>query len=920
MNTVYEMLIRYLFLFLFLIFNLVFNSSCVRADGGYEPELLFYLSGENGFTADFAKGNSNPSFLRDIEIIPDGARGSGFRCPDFTQHMVYFAPGNIYAERGTLSFFWRARDPIGTTPFHIFQIPYCDHSSIDMMWLRVDYNGHGFDTFVTDVNLGRHRVSYNAPVCPKPDQWVHLAVAWDETRGVRFYVDGNLAGNKDTTAVFYAGLDQFGMHSRFFNPQYMGGPGLSWMRGGDVDELRIYGQMLSPQHIARLAKGESTGKIPPVVRTLDNSIFRDEWWLRYGWNRPGVIPPYLEASSTSVRKVEIHDVYDLKQKMWKGTDGIRETTWPYVYNRSSLLGRLDWDIRPDWNCYSLSGKSVTFFMPDEPWNHLEISGAAFGQASLITFDKEIQNNSERRLFDRPANQERTFHRFTEPLHGGKVRFDNEIQETPIGEFQAYNVTPGQAPEGKISLSYTITGEAEPDNPSLDMLVEYIKGRFMPDERSIVTALPGGAPGKPVKSRIENALPIVHVLIPFDFRVKRPEWSTSSYSYTWENIYGGLDGIAIDLPAMDLKPTHGEYFPVNIQIKDPIWPNRNMLDFTFSVKPGEAKTLWLDTRDRILPNGYSLYLTIAGAGQDFGPQSLEGARLRLIFKDRKEAIGEHEIDRFTMVVDNHSNIVECHPNVKKLKMFDRFVRDITDLLRVNPDHMRGRYYWSITNPEQGWPQFEQPKAPPGVPLWAFRQIEVLKLYKHYGLWWINERQIPNGEFGGGLSDDSCFSNQLPGLALMGVEPEKITDSILRLMEACYENGLLANGLNAFQTDQLHSYEQGINIIPQTMLLNYGDPKVVERLMETAKALDWLTGINTAGHRHIRSSFFSGTQMAQEGVWSWSYAASYLMVHPLLSLVEFNSNPRAKKLVIELLDGLLAHRKKDANGNYYIRLSP
>ena len=80
-------------------------------------------------------------------------------------------------------------------------------------------------------------------------------------------------------------------------------------------------------------------------------------------------------------------------------------------------------------------------------------------------------------------------------------------------------------------------------------------------------------------------------------------------------------MAIDLPPLRVKPTHGEYFPLNIQVKDPLWPQRNLLDFSFSVKPGEARTLWLDTRDRILPPGKGLYLTIAGAGSDFGPASL-----------------------------------------------------------------------------------------------------------------------------------------------------------------------------------------------------------------------------------------------------------------------------------------------------------
>ena len=98
--------------------------------------------------------------------------------------------------------------------------------------------------------------------------------------------------------------------------------------------------------------------------------------------------------STTIRKVEIHDAYDLKRWWWKATDGIRETTWPGVYNRSRLIGRDDYFELPDWDCYSLSGKSVTFDMPDEPWNHLEIAGGAWGNMSLLAHDMEKGTDSD----------------------------------------------------------------------------------------------------------------------------------------------------------------------------------------------------------------------------------------------------------------------------------------------------------------------------------------------------------------------------------------------------------------------------------------------------------------------------------------------------------------------------------------------
>jgi hypothetical protein len=272
-----------------------------------------------------------------------------------------------------------------------------------MVWLRIDYNGKpGFDAFVTDVNLGRTRVTTGMPAFPKPDEWVHLALSWDETRGIRFYVNGKLAAEKAATGMFDAALDQFGPHSRTISPMQVQSA-YNFDRGGDIDEIRIYDRMLSDDNIAALANGRTPQDIPAPTN-LESNGWRQEWWFRHGWNRPSDLPPALDSPYTVIRKVEIHDVYDLKRWWWKATDGIRETTWPGVYNRSRLPGRNDYFQLPDWDCYSLSGKSVTFFMPDEPWNHLEISGGAWGNMALLAPDAQKRENIERNIFERPKGQ------------------------------------------------------------------------------------------------------------------------------------------------------------------------------------------------------------------------------------------------------------------------------------------------------------------------------------------------------------------------------------------------------------------------------------------------------------------------------------------------------------------------------------
>jgi hypothetical protein len=926
-----------------------------------EPGLLFYLSGDHGFNADYAAGGvPQPNYVADLKILPGGAKGGYIQCGD-NQLLSYWAPGNIYAQRGTLDFDWRPREAVDETEFPVFRVGYADHSSWDMVWLRIDYNGHGFDAFVTDQSLGRTRVSYTMKPFPAPGQWIHLTLAWDETRGIRFYVDGKFVAEAKATGRFDAALDQFGPHSRIISPQGVEST-YSYDRGGDLDELRIYDRMLSDDDIAQLARHEIPTNIPPIARPMevaaaspgaDSSLpaqsWEQEWWYRYGWNLGA--PPTLPAERTVVRKVEIHDAFDLKRWWWKGTDGIRETTWPSVYNRSRLPGRWDYFQLPDWDCYVDSGKSVTFWMPDEAWNHIEIEGRAWGKVDLMTpgngdpkavADPDQEDTEPllaKNLFERPKGQERTSNQIAEPVTGEKIRFTNVEQEWPIGEFQAYYVHPGAEPAGVTKLSYTLSARGGLDNPAIEPLKAFIAGRFAADERATVVGAPGGGGGFGGGARAGGGagrggrnraatqteavaakpamMPIVHVLIPSDFRAE--QGGGRGAAYTWENMHAGLDGIAIDLPALNLKPTHGGLIPMNIQVMDPIWPMRTMLDFNFSVKPGERHTLWLDTRDRILQPDKSLYLTIASASPEFGADALEGVQVRLIFKDYEKAVPEHVSDRLTQVRDNYANMTEESVNSRKLNLFNRFDADISDLLRVDPTNQLALDYWHEKNPGQPAPPFKLPTAPPGVPEWAFLQVTDLGMLSDQLNWWIDNRQISYGDFGGGIGDDSDYLNWWPGAAMMGIDPDKLKRSQERTLDASFTNDMWDKGLAKGQYDELHAYEDGLNMLGEAEQIDFGSPKELERAMITAKRLEWLTGINSAGQRQIKSNYYSGSKMATGGVWGWAKNRSYFVYHPALQLVLFNGTAETRKLVLETADGFLAHYHADGNGRPSMHLT-
>ena len=150
--------------------------------------LLFSLSFDNGFVAERAAGAPDPIFAGGVQLNTTGATGNAITTGESTG-LAWGAPGNIYAERGLVSFFWRPDQPVTTTPFPIFRVGYADHSSWDMAWLRIDWNGSGYDAFVTDTNLGRTRISFKKTATPDAKAWTHVAFGWDERTGVKLWID-----------------------------------------------------------------------------------------------------------------------------------------------------------------------------------------------------------------------------------------------------------------------------------------------------------------------------------------------------------------------------------------------------------------------------------------------------------------------------------------------------------------------------------------------------------------------------------------------------------------------------------------------------------------------------------------------------------------------------------------------------------
>ena len=882
---------------------LAIATALLATPAAAQDGLLFRVSADRDLTADTARGDPVPNFRSAVTVTPDGAIGGAARWAD-EGYVAWAAPGNMIAQRGTLAFFWRAREPVTDAPFVIFRAGFADHTSWDMAFLRIDWNGHGFDAFVTDANLSRLRVSWRMPTRPGPEQWEHIAFAWDETVGVRLFVDGREVAKLDQTADLDSGLDQFGMAGRVISPHQVQSR-YNFMRGSDLDEIRVYDRMLAGTDVAALAAKREPAPVP-----VDTAAQRTAWLHRYGWDKGA--PPVLTDPVTSVRRIEFADAKDMKQWMYKGVDGIAETTWPGVYNRSKLPGRDDYFELPDWNVYVEGGKRYDLTVPaGQRFNRVELRGAAYGK--LLWNDATIASRAKGVVRSVDAVAPRT---------GGVLSFVNVMQEQPIQELWAYDVGTAPEPAGSFKLSYTVDAAASPTMAALDGLNAYIAGRYPADERATVLAMPSsgvkaavgaGAAGATAAIVRVAGKPIVHVLIPASFGDAYPDRPLArAWDYGWQNVHDGLDGIAIDLPALTGKA--GAIVPLNIRIADPIWAGRAMIDLSVSVRAGEPRTLWLDLRDRILSHD-SLYLTIASAAADFDAQSLNGAKIRLVFKPRDAARAEHVADRFNQVRDNWGFLVEEHTASKREGLYRRVFADVTDLLRVDPDHVQGRAYWADINyrPEN-MPAVALPPVAAGVPEWAARQLDDLKITRDFVTWWIDHRQVPYGDFGGGISDDTDLTQQWPGLALMGVEPDKVNASLRAVSDAVFANGMRVNGLGYITTDELHAYEEGLNSDAQRLYLNWGEPKAIERIMETTRALQGVILKNPAGHLHFATNWYGGRKMYREGAFAWQKPYSFTVLHGPVLLGLYNGSPAARGLVTGVIDGWMAHGRQAADGTW------
>src|SRR5690606_8597131 len=93
---------------------------------------------------------------------------------------------------------------------------------------------------------------------------------------------------------------------------------------------------------------------------------------------------------------------------------------------------------------------------------------------------------------------------------------------------------------------------------------------------------------------------------------------------------------------------------------------------------------------------------------------------------------------------------------------------------------------------------------GAPQWAVKQHEAMQRMLKVIHWWVNEKQIANGELGGKYGDDvEILRWWLP--AILGADDATAKKGYIRLVDGVWNSGILERGFAKAVDDVEHSAE-------------------------------------------------------------------------------------------------------------------
>jgi hypothetical protein len=170
----------------------------------------------------------------------------------------------------------------------------------------------------------------------------------------------------------------------------------------------------------------------------------------------------------------------------------------------------------------------------------------------------------------------------------------------------------------------------------------------------------------------------------------------------------------------------------------------------------------------------------------------------------------------------------------------------------------------------------------APEWALLQREALVRLDEILRFWVEERQAPDGQFGGGWGDDVELWRRWTPL-LLGFKHKRLQDAQALLTQGIFALERLANGYTEVMSDVEHSAEDTGDTLTLALLIDpqsaFARPKAA-RLGVLARAL-WMAP-NVQNQLQFRSSYFTATRVDDSSNRACDTAYHVRALQPLVHL--------------------------------------
>jgi hypothetical protein len=189
-----------------------------------------------------------------------------------------------------------------------------------------------------------------------------------------------------------------------------------------------------------------------------------------------------------------------------------------------------------------------------------------------------------------------------------------------------------------------------------------------------------------------------------------------------------------------------------------------------------------------------------------------------------------------------------------KLRDQYYGEGRRLLRIAsdafPENRVIRMYLDEPIP---WPAIHEPD--PNAPKWANLQREGLEKLAYIIHWWIDERQAPDGQFGGGWGDDvEMWRSWTP--ILIGFDDPKVNEAQARLSNGLFALKRMEKGYTSVMSDVEHTAEDSGDTCTAMMHIDPDSPVWEKRALRIAELMrDKWTDRNERGLLQFRSTYFN-----------------------------------------------------------------